>query len=386
MSSFDKESKGEIRSFAFLNSFLLLRKVKDMANRKYKLCIVGFGTVGGGFAEQLANKKETLQQRYGLKFEVIAIADKHLGSIYDAKGIKLPKAIELAKQWELNILEDEYDAPEKGWNSVKTIKKAEADIVVEATWTDLVTGEPGLTHIKTALKQGKHVITSNKGPCAVAYDEVKRLAEKNEAYLRFEGTVLAGTPALSFIRENLAGCEIKRIKGIVNGTTNYILTKMEREEWSFDKALKKAQELGYAEEDPSTDIDGWDAAGKASILSKVVFGGDISPQEVNRTGIRDIDKEDIKETKEEGKRIKLIANVDKEGGKVKASVKPEEISKKQLLAQVMGTTNALLIRTDHLGQVIVSGPGAGKGETGQALLNDLLTIHRYSTKGRDIYA
>ncbi|NIQ08074.1 MAG: homoserine dehydrogenase [Candidatus Korarchaeota archaeon] len=357
-----------------------------MANRKYKLCIVGFGTVGGGFAEQLANKKETLQQRYGLKFEVIAIADKHLGSIYDAKGIKLPKAIELAKQWELNILEDEYDAPEKGWNSVKTIKKAEADIVVEATWTDLVTGEPGLTHIKTALKQGKHVITSNKGPCAVAYDEVKRLAEKNEAYLRFEGTVLAGTPALSFIRENLAGCEIKRIKGIVNGTTNYILTKMEREEWSFDKALKKAQELGYAEEDPSTDIDGWDAAGKASILSKVVFGGDISPQEVNRTGIRDIDKEDIKETKEEGKRIKLIANVDKEGGKVKASVKPEEISKKQLLAQVMGTTNALLIRTDHLGQVIVSGPGAGKGETGQALLNDLLTIHRYSTKGRDIYA
>lgn len=359
---------------------------KLMAKRKYKICIVGFGTVGGGFAEQLANKREELQQRYALKPEVVAIADTHLGSIYVPEGIDIPKAVELAKQGEENILEDKYDAPMKGWNSVKTIKEAEADIVVEATWTNLVTGEPGLTHIKTALKQGKHVITSNKGPCAVAYEEVKRLAEENEVYMRFEATVLAGTPAISFIRENLAGCEIEHIRGIVNGTTNYILTRMERKGWSFAKALKKAQELGYAEEDPSADIDGLDAAGKAAILSRVVFGGDISPQEVKRTGIREINKEDIKAAKKEGKRIKLIAKVDKDGGKVKASVKPEKISKKQVLAQVMGTTNALLIRTDHLGQVIVSGPGAGKEETGQALLNDLLTIHRYRTKGRNIYA
>lgn len=360
--------------------------MSNISIEEYKLCIVGFGTVGGGFAEQLANKKEKLGKRYDINTKLVAIADKFLGSIYDPKGIDIHQAVELAKQWEEGILEEEYDAPSKGWSSVKSIKETNSNIVAEATWTDLETGEPGLTHIKTALKNGKHVITSNKGPCAVAYDEVKQLAEANEVYLRYEATVLAGTPAIRFIREDLAGCEIERIQGIVNGTTNYILTKMEKEDWSFDKALQKAQELGYAEEDPSADIDGWDAAGKAAILTRVVFGGDVSPQEVDREGIREIESDDIREAKEEGKRIKLIANISKEKGSVKASVKPKRIPRNHLLSQIMGPTNALAIQTDHLGEVSVIGPGAGKSETGQALLNDLLTIHQYRTKGKTLYA
>lgn len=350
--------------------------------KSYKLALIGFGTVGSGFLELLNEKTDTLKEKYGLKTKLVAIADKYFGSVYDPNGLDIEKLLRIQEKGEGKGLE-KVEAEKTGLGSVETIELTNANVIVEATWTNVETGEPGLTHVKTALKNGKHVIMSNKGPCAVAYNELKDIAKKNESFMRYEGTVMAGTPVLKFIREDLAGCEIQSVRGIVNGTTNYILTKMEEKGWSFDEALKRAQELGYAEDDPSADIDGWDAAAKVSILSNVVFNTSITPQEVERTGIRDIKLEDIENL--EDKKMKLIAEVEESSGKIRASVEPRTIPLSNALSGISGATNALLIATDHLGKVMVTGPGAGKRETGQAILTDLINIHEFKARGKSYY-
>jgi len=374
--------------FVILNVLLKPLEVVIMSAKidEYKIALMGFGTVGRGFTEILFKKREWLRETYGLKAKIVAICDIYWGSIYDPTGLDEAKALELVeKTKEEKILEKEYDAPHKGWNAVKTIKETNANVVVEVTWTNLETGEPGLTHIKTALKEGKHVVTTNKGPIAVAYHELKPLAVENQAFLMYEGTVMSGTPVIRFLREAISGCHIEEMRGILNGTTNFILTKME-EGWTFDDALKEAQRLGYAEADPSGDIDAWDPAGKIAILVNTVMGGKIHPKEVEREGIRGITREDVQKAIKEGNRIKLIAHVRKEEGEIKASVKPQKVPLSHPLANVMDVTNALTVSTDHLGEVTVIGPGAGRIQTGQAVLTDLIAIHRYLTKGIKFYA
>ncbi len=354
---------------------------------EYKIALIGFGVVGRGFTEILIKKREWLLRKFGLKVKVNAICDIQWGSIYDPNGINIAEALKIVEEKrEKKILEKEIPAPYKGWNAIETIKESNADIIVEVTWTNLETGEPGLTHIKTALEHGKDVITTNKGPIAIAYHELRELAFENQVFLMYEGTVMSGTPAIRFIREALAGCHIYEMQGILNGTTNFILTRME-EGWSFNEALKEAQKRGYAEADPTADIDALDPAGKIAILSNIIFGSKLHPlKDVDREGIREITKEDVQKALKEGYRIKLIAKAWKEGDKVKASVKPQKIALTHPLASVMEVTNALTIKTDHLGEVTIIGPGAGRAQTGQAVLNDLIAIHRYRMKGFKYYA
>ena len=356
-----------------------------MRKNVYNLALIGFGTVGRGFSEILIKKRRLLED-YGLEVKVVAICDIYWGSIYDPNGIDLSKALNLVEsKREEKILEKEYDAPYKGWDAVKTIKETNSNVIVEVTWTNLETGEPGLTHVKTALSEGKHVIMTNKGPVAIAYHELRDLAYENRVFMMYEGTVMSGSPAIRFIREALAGVKIIEIHGILNGTTNFILTKME-EGWSFDEALKEAQRLGYAEADPSADIDAWDPAGKAAILVNTIMGGRIHPKEVEREGIRGISKESVQEALKEGYKIKLIAKIWREGEEIKAAVKPQRIPQTHPLASVRGVLNAITVKTDHLGEVTLIGPGAGRLETGQAVLNDLIAIHRYITSGSKFYA
>ncbi|MEM1619051.1 MAG: homoserine dehydrogenase [Desulfurococcaceae archaeon] len=195
------------------------------------------------------------------------------------------------------------------------------------------------------------------------------------------GVVLSGTPVFSLVLESLAGVDVRRIQGIVNGTTNYILTRME-EGLTYEEALREAQKLGYAEADPTLDVEGWDAAIKAVILANVIMGSSITIKDVEREGITRITTEDIKKAREEGCRIKLVAEVSKNGDNVKASVRPRKIPLTHPLANVMGVTNALTLETDHLGLLTIVGPGAGRIETGQAILSDILAIHRYISLSR----
>ena len=337
----------------------------------HKLAFIGFGVVGQGLAEILRDKKEELKERYGFECSIVAVSDFKKGSAYRAEGLDIAKLLELASKDAIG----ECPGAETGWDALKTIEKSNADTIVEVSYTDIKTGEPAHAHFKAALGSGKHLVTTNKGPTALFFAELKELAASKGVHFRFEGTVLAGTPALDLAEFCLAGSEISEIRGIMNGTTNFILTNMERGK-SYEAALKEAQELGYAEAVPDADVEGWDALAKVMILAKSVMGADIGVKEVDRTGITGITLDDVKKAKEDGKRWKLIGRVVREGGGVRASVKPEMIDLADPLAAVGGATNALTFVTDLLGDVTIVGPGAGKAETGFSLLSDLLQIHR----------
>ncbi len=335
-----------------------------------KLAFIGFGVVGQGLAEIMLEKEKTLSEKYDFDFQVVAISDIKLGSVYDPKGLDLEEVLDMV---ESGVSLSEYPDGKTGWEPIKTIEESNADTIIEVTFTDMETGGPALDHVRTALKHGKDVVSTNKGPVAQKLEELQSLAEENDVQYKFEGTVLSGTPALNLALKTLAGCEIKKVKGIVNGTTNYILSKME-EGMDYEDALQKAQELGYAEADPTGDVEGVDAQGKTLILANTLMDAGLDLKEVEREGITGLTLEDIEDAKEEGHRWKLIAQAEKKGDGVDAKVGPEKIPLDHPLAGVMGPTNAITYTTDHLGEVTIIGPGAGKEETGYALLVDLLSL------------
>ncbi|MCD6127775.1 MAG: homoserine dehydrogenase [Methanomicrobia archaeon] len=338
----------------------------------YNIVFIGFGVVGTGLAEIMHNKKDYLKNKYGFEYNVLGVCDLIKGSIYDENGLDLEKVLKLNKEKGKII---DYPAKEKGLKSVEMIKKPEVDIIVEVTPTNVKTGEPGLTHYRTALENKKHIVSTNKGPVALKYRELKEIADKNNVYLGFEGTVLSGTPAINLATRDLAGCEIKSIQGILNGTTNYILTKME-EGREYEDVLKEAQKLGYAETDPTADVEAYDPLAKIVILANTVMEGNVDLNKVPREGITKITLEDVKRAKKNGKRIKLIGKAWREGGEVKAQIKPEEIPLTHPLANVMGVLNAITFETDVTGDVTIIGPGAGAYTAGYAMLTDMLEIHR----------
>jgi homoserine dehydrogenase len=337
----------------------------------YKLAFIGFGVVGQGLTEILIEKKEYLQKRFGFEWQIVAIADTVKGSIYNLDGLPASELVAAGQAGKLETVK----APKTGWSPLEVISKSNADIIVEVTFTNLKDGEPATTHCKTAFNSGKHLVTTNKGPLALYGAELIKLAKDKGVQFRYEGTVMAGTPAINLALEGMAGCTITRIEGIINGTTNYILSQME-EGMDYSSALKKAQELGYAEADPTGDVEGFDAMGKVLILANTVMGAPLKAEEVEREGITGITSADIASAKGEGKRWKLIGSVWNEGGKVGGRVRPQKVELTHPLASVMGATNALTFTTDNLHQVTIIGPGAGRKETGQALLSDILAIHR----------
>lgn len=335
-----------------------------------RLLFVGFGTVGQGLAELLLRKKEFLSEEYGFDPVVVGISDEMKGSALKADGIDLQEALDFTRAG-TSLCE----IKDSGFNgdAVSMIKDADADVMLEATYTNIKTAEPATTHIKTALAKGMHVVTTNKGPLALNYLALDKIARDKDVKLLFEGTVMSGTPLINLIRETLAGSKIQEIKGILNGTTNYILTRME-EGLAYEEALAKAQELGYAEAVPDADVLGWDALAKVTILATVFFGADSGPFDYPCEGITGITASAIVDAKNRGKRFKLIGKVWREGDYVKASVGPEEVDLTHPLAGVLGATNAVTVTTDTLGDVTIVGAGAGKTETGFSMLNDLLHI------------
>jgi homoserine dehydrogenase len=332
-----------------------------------KLLLLGFGTVGQGLAELLIEKQNMLKREYGLTCSVVGISDMLKGSVYHADGIDLAAALAKAKAGEsLAELGHSFEG-----TALDLIAHANADMMVEMTYTDLKTGEPATSHIKAALQRRMHVTTTNKGPVALFSNELKALAQQNHVEFLYEGTVLSGTPMLNLIRESLAGAHINEIKGILNGTTNYILTQMEGG-MDYETALKEAQELGYAEAVPDADVLGWDALAKVTILANAVLGAHAKPDEFPCEGITGITAGEIAKARAEGLRYKLIGKVWREGGSVKGRVAPEQVPATHPLAGVMGATNAVTITTDALGDVTIVGPGAGRTETGYATLVDII--------------
>ncbi len=339
-----------------------------------RLLMIGFGTVGQGLAELLLEKQGELSSQYGFEWSVTGIADLLKGSAYDPNGLDLAQAIARAEHGE--SLSEWRDCG-SDWDAPTMIANAAADAVVEVTYTDIETGQPATDHIRAALDRGLHVTTTNKGPVALCYRELANLARQRRCRFLFEGTVMAGTPLLNLIRETLTGSAISEMRGILNGTTNFILTQMELG-MDYATALSKAQELGYAAAVPDAVVLGYHALAKVTILANVVFNSDLEPADSPCRGITDITPDDIDRAKRDGKRHKLIGRVTREGDEVRASVAPQLVDLSHPLAGVGGATNAMSIRTDTIGDVTIVGPGAGRRETGFSLLNDLLTIWRQS--------
>ena len=339
---------------------------------QYKLALIGFGNVGQGLAQILRDKHASLAQQFGADFTIVAVCDLLKGSVCDPNG--LDPATLLDAVTATGKIET-VNAPHHGWDALRTIAESGADIVVELSYTDLKTGEPALTHLRAALNAGKHVVTTNKGPIALHYAELKKIAEAKGVEIGAEGTVMSGTPSMRLGLELLSAAGITRLQGIINGTTNYILTQMESG-MTYADALSEAQAKGYAEADPTGDVEGYDAAGKAVILANLLMGAELSMNDVDRVGITGLTPQDITSAAASGERWKLIGKVEKANGQVTASVRPTRLPITHPLASVGGATNALTFTTDLLGDVTLIGPGAGRLETGYAILGDLLAIHR----------
>ncbi|MGV7003014.1 homoserine dehydrogenase [Priestia megaterium] len=341
----------------------------------HKVALLGFGVVGQGLAEIIETKGNLLSENIGDDIKIVAISDVMKGSVYHPEGLEISEALRVIK--ETGTLNSYPDTPGlmRGWDSFRTIEESNADTIVEITFTDVKTGQPAINHCREAFRNKKNVVMSNKGPVSLAYQELSQLADENGVRWGFEGTVMSGTPALRMPLVSLTGNEISEIKGILNGTTNYILTKME-DGLSYQDALSQAQSLGYAEADPTSDVQGYDAQYKATILANIVMGVPMKREEVECEGISHLTQDDIAWAKSKNKRWKLIAKCTKKGEKVIAKVGPEAIPLTDPLAGVLGAQNAITYNCDLAGPITLIGPGAGRTETGFSILIDLINIIR----------
>jgi homoserine dehydrogenase len=338
-----------------------------------RIILVGFGVVGKGVANILASRYAEKIKGYGFNPKIVAIADID-GAVINPRGLS-PEKLEAIKQRGFPISADS-DFGRPGMSALDVIESVEAEVVVEVTPVNIKDAEPALSHIIKAFKTGKHVVTTNKGPLALAMPALTELADYNNVYLRFSGTVGGGTPMLEFAKRCLAGDKILAIKGILNGTTNYILTEMSQNRVTFQEALTNAQKLGYAETEPSMDIDGFDTACKVVILANWIMNKKITLKDVDRTGIRDVSLQALDEASKRGNTIKLIGSIDSNG----VTVKPAEIPKNNALC-VSGVLNAVTFFTEFAGEQTLVGRGAGGMETASAVLRDLLDIrHNLASK------
>lgn len=329
--------------------------------KSVSLIIIGFGEVGRGFTRVLLKKKGFIHRNYGVDLRIAAVCEVN-GSIVDEAGIDPKEALKLAEEGRLQ--------EHGGWTSMKAldvIKKIGSDIALELTPSDIKSGQPGLKHIKASLEKGMHVVTSNKAPLALKFSELQEIADNNRVKLKYEATVGGALPIINLRKNTLQVNRIEAIYGILNGTSNYVLSKMAEEGVSMDAALKEAQEIGIAEADPSYDIRGIDTGAKVVILANSLMDMKASFKDMEITGIGDITPEAIEVAKKHNYVIKLIGDVNR------LEVSPRLIPVNHPL-NVSGVLNAIMIHTDIAKNITVVGQGAGGIETASSLFSDILDI------------
>lgn len=331
-----------------------------------KICILGFGSVGQGVARVFSAKSDKIKQEYGLDLKLVAVSDSS-GAAISPKGLKPQLLLETKKK--TGKVSDYPENGVGGISSLEVMDDIEYDCLIEVTPTNIDDGEPAKTHMLKALNDGKNVVTSNKGPLALSFGEMTNAALKNGAQFKYEASVGGAMPIINFAHENLSGCEIKRVYGILNGTTNYILSRMAKEGSSYDQTLNEAQEMGIAETNPSQDVDGIDAACKVVILANSILKRNVSYKDVEVEGISKITPESISLAQKEGYLIKLIGEASHES----LEVSPRLVKEGSPFA-VDGTMNVATLETDLADDVTVVGRGAGSVETASAILSDLISI------------
>ncbi len=339
---------------------------------QYKLAFIGFGNVARALAKLIERKSDGLKSKYDIAYSVTGIATGRHGFAVNPNGLDVKEALALVAQGKsisrLSALPIE--------NSLDVIRLSAADVVFENSPVNYETGQPAVDHVRAALTAGAHAITANKGTVVHAYRELTDLAKSKGRKFMFESTVLGGSPMFSTFREAMPLAELKSFKGIINATTNIILSRMEDGE-SFDEVVKYCQSIGIAETDPSGDVDGWDASIKVAALATVLMDTPTKPQDVDRTGIRDITPAMIMDAKREKKRWKLVASAERDGGRVLARVAPELVDASSPLYGMMGSSSGLTFRTDVLPDYSITisereGLKGGPEETAYGLFADFV--------------
>lgn len=325
-----------------------------------KIGLIGMGNVGSSFISILQEKKEALKDNFDLSFKIVGIFEID-GALINENGIDTKELIDMGVDFR------QFPYWKKGIKAKELIKSLNIDVIIETTWTNPDTGEPALSHIIEALNNGIDVISSNKGPFYLEYDKIKKLAKEKNCVVKYEATVASCVPVLA-IRDWLKN-EITGIKAILNGTSNYILSRMSTEGISFDIALKEAQELGIAEADPKLDIEGFDTAGKIVILANELLGWSKTIKDVKIKGISKITPQSIELIKSDGLVIKHLAIAEDN----EIIVEPRLIERSSPL-NVSGTLNVIELNTKYAGPIVLLGRGAGGYEAASAILNDLINI------------
>lgn len=334
----------------------------------FRLAIIGFGNVGQEFARLLIAKREWLLKSKGLDVEVLAIATRSKGSLLSKRALDLARVQdEIATKGHLR----DYGPEVTDLSPLSIIDECDADMMIELTTLDIENGQPAKDHISNALQAGMDVVTANKGPIAHSYDQLRSMARSRNVRLRFEGTVMDGTPVFNLVERTLPGCEVIGLRGILNSTSNFVLSEMNRGR-TMEEAVKEAQRRGFAEADPSLDIDGWDAAAKITALANVMMEARMKPQMVKRQGIRDITTEELRTEAKNGRRIRLVATAAQQGDGVELSVHRQAMGPDDPFWAVDGTSSALTIRTDLMGDITILETDPTVTQTAYAVLSDLL--------------
>jgi homoserine dehydrogenase len=341
------------------------------------LVLIGFGNVGRRFARLLADRNGLLRRDYDLECRIVGIATAHHGAVFAAAGLDVGAM--------LHCRDEGGSLPGRSSELSSSVpdtigRLAESStplrVVVETTPLAIADGQPAISHIEAALDAGCDVITANKGPVAFAYRRLRDRAARVDRSFLFEGAVMDGVPIFNLVRETLPAIAFHGFRGVVNSTTNHILTALENGD-GFAPALARMQAEGIAETDPSLDLDGWDAAAKTAALANVLMGANLTPHDVDRAGIGPESAIPARRAREAGRRLRLIASATSTAtGTVSATVRPEELDGDDLLAQVRGKANALVLHTDLLGDVAIHQLGGDLTMTAYALLSDLITLRR----------
>jgi homoserine dehydrogenase len=342
---------------------------------KHHLALLGFGNVGQALARLLLRKQDELQQDYAVSFAVTGIGTGRHGRAVNPNGLDLQAALDLVASG--GSLDSLSTQPVR--DAEDFIGASQAHILFENTPVSYADGQPAIHHLETALDLGMHAVTANKGPVVHAHAALKDRAAKNGVEFYYESAVMDGAPIFSLFRDALPGAALTGFKGILNSTTNLILTLMESGK-SFDEALANAQAIGVAETDPSGDIDGWDAAIKVAALATVLMGVPTTPDQVDRTGIGAITSADIAAAQADGKRWKLVCSAQKQGDTVVSSVRPEQVAPDSALFGVGGTGAIVQFESDVLGMLSIREDQSQKvtspDATAYGLLADFLNAVR----------
>jgi homoserine dehydrogenase len=337
----------------------------------YKLAFLGFGNVGKALAELLLSKRADIQEKIGVTFTVSGIATGRRGIAINPEGIDLLQALEMLQSGQSLSQMTALQVA----NSLEFIQNCDADVLFETIPVNYKSGQPAVDYIRAALESGMHVATANKGPVVHAYEELTALANSLGLKFFFESAVMDGAPVFALFRETLPAAHILGFRGILNSTTNLILTRMETGE-SYADAVAYAQSIGIAETDPSGDVDGWDAAIKVSALATVLMGVPTKPQDVDRTGISEISVEEIALAKARGQRWKLVCEARWEAGQLKRTVVPQMVGIDSPLYGVDGTTSIIQIESDVLGKLSLIEEDPGPHTTAYGLMADFLNAVR----------